>query len=674
MTVPTTFVALRYNGAGVTGPFSVPYQFGQDAFLRVRKTDTAGNITTLILNADYTVTGAGLAAGGNVTLTVALAVGEVLEIDLGGTLLTQATDYVNGGKVDFETLEDSFDNRTLTDQWLQQQVNRTVRVTDGTLAELPGVSDRASMVLGFDAGGALAVVASTTLGAEVFHEEEFTTTAPNTTITLLNAPAGDNLIDVYVEDAWQGVWTRVGQAITLTGTPAGLSGYVKYYERLPFYQAVGETIQSGLRYGISNTSTASQTAEFQAAIDNSSGVIGLPPHNYVLTPGSLTGQDRSSGAAFLGFGATINGTDQKHGLRGLFFGTDGIYGESYDFWLNDGFSTGVNDQLKSSLLTLTAETDTSTTSDGTLTKTALQSTVNAMGAQHGNAARFNLYNYSTFAAANTCVYAHAVSDTTSIATFALHGETRHAGGTSIGISSESASYSASGSFYGLKVENTSGGGAASILHEITGSGTVKHDLATGILMSGTAGSDKGEWRYGIRFRDGSLRAADGEGIRFEDSNLYQIHSLGVATADIYLQGDSATGIILGGAYTSGNAIRVNAGQAIAWEGTGSTKTYFDSGTSQLRTSIGGTDRIALEVDPSPRLLLNSTQVLRERITGWTAMTGTAARGALATYTAPTISGTYTASEVQAIADHVEALSQRVKAMQDDQTTHGLIGA
>lgn len=50
---------------------------------------------------------------------------------------------------------------------------------------------------------------------------------------------------------------------------------------------------------------------------------------------------------------------------------------------------------------------------------------------------------------------------------------------------------------------------------------------------------------------------------------------------------------------------------------------------------------------------------------WTAPSGTASRATFATYTAPVISAVPTQAEVQAIADHVQIMSQRMKAMIDD---------
>jgi hypothetical protein len=60
-------------------------------------------------------------------------------------------------------------------------------------------------------------------------------------------------------------------------------------------------------------------------------------------------------------------------------------------------------------------------------------------------------------------------------------------------------------------------------------------------------------------------------------------------------------------------------------------------------------------------------------TGWTASTGTAAKGAYATYAGQTVSGSYTQTEVQATDNAVKALSQRLKAIEDTLRLAGVIG-
>ena len=83
---------------------------------------------------------------------------------------------------------------------------------------------------------------------------------------------------------------------------------------------------------------------------------------------------------------------------------------------------------------------------------------------------------------------------------------------------------------------------------------------------------------------------------------------------------------------------------------------------------------ALNLSTGVAYRINGTQVVTARRTGWASPTGTAARGAFATYAAPAIASPPAQAEVQAIADHVQLLSQRVKALVDDLTAHGLIGA
>lgn len=89
-------------------------------------------------------------------------------------------------------------------------------------------------------------------------------------------------------------------------------------------------------------------------------------------------------------------------------------------------------------------------------------------------------------------------------------------------------------------------------------------------------------------------------------------------------------------------------------------------TARARSAVSGTGAISYN---SATGVINLTTR-----TGYAAMTGTAARGAIATYTAPTISAIPTQAEVQAIADALQAISRRLKAHDDDLTTSNIIGA
>lgn len=72
--------------------------------------------------------------------------------------------------------------------------------------------------------------------------------------------------------------------------------------------------------------------------------------------------------------------------------------------------------------------------------------------------------------------------------------------------------------------------------------------------------------------------------------------------------------------------------------------------------------------------VGANQVVGARNTGWTAMTGTGSKGALAAAAAGTASTAYVQAELQAALDRIAALEARLKSLDDALVAHGLIGA
>ncbi len=70
--------------------------------------------------------------------------------------------------------------------------------------------------------------------------------------------------------------------------------------------------------------------------------------------------------------------------------------------------------------------------------------------------------------------------------------------------------------------------------------------------------------------------------------------------------------------------------------------------------------------------VNGTEVVGTRKTGWTAATGTPYRGAFNADPVMPVGATYSQSEVQAIANNLLATLRRLKALEDDMRSHGLI--
>ena len=120
-------------------------------------------------------------------------------------------------------------------------------------------------------------------------------------------------------------------------------------------------------------------------------------------------------------------------------------------------------------------------------------------------------------------------------------------------------------------------------------------------------------------------------------------------------------------------------------GVGSVSSVVSAGTlmpmrisgSDVRLSASGADRMTIDntaANFTVPIQRAGVQVLNTRVTGFGAMTGTATKTAIATYTAPVISSPPTQAEVQGIADALQALSRRVKAGDDAMFSHGMIGA
>ena len=337
-------------------------------------------------------------------------------------------------------------------------------------------------------------------------------------------------------------------------------------------------------------------------------------------------------------------------------GTNSYPVGSDSIWLNRGFTGGVSfaaTAAKSPLL-ITVENPDEPVMNGAHTRVGINITAKGVGAQHIDCIRASLINHSTDGQGNTAIYASASSVPGALWSAALHGETKHQGGTSMAISSENASYTTTGTFYGCVINNTTGSAAET--HPTTGASVVTHPEATALYITGgdTRG-DKGQWVRGIRYSPKSMRP-NGTLIRDESKCAQGYWSRPESTktlADIYLQGSAQYGILLDGKYSSGKAIRLSTGVGIAYEGTGAIHTKYQD----IKWGIYNGDVPKAEFSTStPGMLLGGRKVVGEQVRGIKAMTGTASGGVIDTETAT-----------------IQQLAQYVKKLSDALAAHGLIG-
>lgn len=163
MTIQSSTSRISYAGDGVTQAFPVPFVFFDNGDLSITQTDTAGTVSP-ITNA--TISGATVPTGGLVTLLAALPSGYTLTIFLAPEIL-QLSHYISNAAFPAETLEEDLDHQVQIDQYLQEQINFTIRADVGENApamKLPPATTRANKALGFDASGNVSMLTSIPAG------------------------------------------------------------------------------------------------------------------------------------------------------------------------------------------------------------------------------------------------------------------------------------------------------------------------------------------------------------------------------------------------------------------------------------------------------------------------------------------------------------------------------
>lgn len=118
-----------------------------------------------------------------------------------------------------------------------------------------------------------------------------------------------------------------------------------------------------------------------------------------------------------------------------------------------------------------------------------------------------------------------------------------------------------------------------------------------------------------------------------------------------------------------NAVRA----AIAVTANDNGALFFTNDQNKLWRVEGGAwvDKF-VTLDLTTSLKIAGTKVVGAQEAGWTAGTGTANKGAFATYAGQDVSAAYVEAEAQATDDATKANSQRIKALEDAMRTHGLI--
>jgi hypothetical protein len=162
MTVSSTTVKNSYSGDGSNDTFVYGFKIFASSDLQVIIRSATGTETTKTLTTDYTVTGVGTASGGNVVFeAAAIPTATETVVLIRNVPQTQAIDYIANDPFPAETHEEGLDRATMTIQQMQEEINRSIKLsktntmtsTEFTVA----AADRANKILAFDSTGEISV-------------------------------------------------------------------------------------------------------------------------------------------------------------------------------------------------------------------------------------------------------------------------------------------------------------------------------------------------------------------------------------------------------------------------------------------------------------------------------------------------------------------------------------
>ncbi|GMV70094.1 MAG: hypothetical protein AMXMBFR76_25330 [Pseudomonadota bacterium] len=145
------------TGNGVTTVFPYTFKILDEADILV----TVDGVTKILMT-DYSVSGVGNDAGGNVTFVAAPANGTtvVRTRDMG---YERTTDYQDNGDLPASTLDDDIDRTVMLIQQLRAALLRSVKLPVGTTVEqvlTESAAARADKIMGFDSSGNIVVKAA----------------------------------------------------------------------------------------------------------------------------------------------------------------------------------------------------------------------------------------------------------------------------------------------------------------------------------------------------------------------------------------------------------------------------------------------------------------------------------------------------------------------------------
>ena len=160
MTISTTTIKNSYSANSSTVTFNYTFKIAADTEIEVIIRASDGTETIKSKGTHYNVAGVGNAGGGSVTF-VAQHTPQTNETVVlrRVTPLTQGLDLIENDPMPAENIETAYDKLTAISQELQEQLDRSIKVSKTSTITNPEITSdatqRAGKLLGFDSSGNL---------------------------------------------------------------------------------------------------------------------------------------------------------------------------------------------------------------------------------------------------------------------------------------------------------------------------------------------------------------------------------------------------------------------------------------------------------------------------------------------------------------------------------------
>ena len=210
MAISTTIIKNSYSGDGSNDTFAYQFKIAADADIQVIIRSSTGAETVKTLTTHYTVTGAGNATGGNVVFESGhIPTATETVVIRRNTTQTQTLDLVENDPFTADSVEGAFDKNLAAIQELQEQVDRSFKVSRTNTISSSEFTDnattRASKTLGFDSSGDLTTVADfLPAGGDSALFKYSTTTSeadPGAGVFRMNNTTFSSVTELYIDDA-----------------------------------------------------------------------------------------------------------------------------------------------------------------------------------------------------------------------------------------------------------------------------------------------------------------------------------------------------------------------------------------------------------------------------------------------------------------------------------------